>query len=120
MTVPTLEETLRDVLDAEATYAQATLRETRGPDTAVKLAVKAGQRAERTFLPVFQTVACKRGCGHCCHGVRIDVTPAEALTIARGFRETMPPEHVLSPAAFTCSTVCTRSSNVCVETTCGV
>jgi Fe-S-cluster containining protein len=86
----TLEETLRDLFTGETRQAEAVLSEPRNENTAVKLAVRAGQRAEQVFLPVFQRVACKRGCGFCCHGVRVDVTAPEALTIARGFRETMP------------------------------
>lgn len=90
----TFEETIRALFAAETENARAVLSEARDRNTAVKLAFKAGQRADRTFLPVFQSVACKPGCGFCCRGVRVDVTAPEALTIVRGFRETLPREHV--------------------------
>jgi len=90
MTQQELEETLRALFATETDAARSVLSEPRDANTAVKLAVRAGQRAQRTFLPVFQAVACKPGCGFCCRGVRVDVTAPEALTIARGFRETLP------------------------------
>lgn len=89
-----VEDVIRELFATEAANAASVLSETRDRNTAVKLAFGAGQRADRTFLPVFQSVACKPGCGFCCRGVRIDVTAPEALTIVRGFRETMPKEQV--------------------------
>ncbi|HEX3595084.1 MAG TPA: YkgJ family cysteine cluster protein, partial [Polyangiaceae bacterium] len=82
-------DALRNLYGTEVTSARAVLSGERDRNTAVKLAMGAGQRADRTFLPVFQAVACRSGCAFCCHGARIDVTAAEALTIARGFRETL-------------------------------
>lgn len=93
MTTP-LEDTIRELFATETATARSVLSEPRDRNTAVKLSVGTGQRADRTFLPVFQAVACKAGCGFCCRGVRVDVTAPEALTIARGFRETLPREHV--------------------------
>jgi len=93
MTTP-LEDTIRELFATETAAARSVLSEARDRNTAVKLAVRAGQRANHTFLPVVQSVACKPGCGFCCRGVRVDVTAPEALTIARGFRETLPREHV--------------------------
>lgn len=93
MTTPA-ENTIRELFATETASARAVLSERRDRDTAVKLSFGAGQRADRTFLPVFQSVACKPGCGFCCRGVRVDTTAPEALTIARGFRETMSKEHV--------------------------
>jgi Fe-S-cluster containining protein len=90
----TLQETLRGLFETETEAARAALSEGRDGDTAVKLAVRASQCAERTFLPLFQTVACKPGCAFCCRGVRVDVTAPEALTIARGFRETLSTAHL--------------------------
>jgi Fe-S-cluster containining protein len=89
-----LENTLRKLFATETANAGAVLSQARDRDTAVKLAFGAGQRTDRTFLPVFQSVACKPGCAFCCHGVRVDATAPEALTIVRGFRETMSKEHV--------------------------
>jgi Fe-S-cluster containining protein len=89
-----LENTLRELFATETETTRAALSEPRGPDTAVKLTFRAGQRADRTFLPVFQSVACKPGCAFCCRGVRVDATAPEALTIVRGFRETMTKEQV--------------------------
>jgi Fe-S-cluster containining protein len=89
-----LEQTIRELFATEAAAAASVLAEGRDRNTAVKLSVRAGQRADRTFLPVFQSVACRPGCAHCCRGVRVDVTAPEALTIARGFRETLAREHV--------------------------
>jgi Fe-S-cluster containining protein len=93
LTTP-FEKTIRGLCATETESASAILSEPRSRDTAVKLAFSAGQRADRTFLPVFQSVACKPGCGFCCRGVRIDTTAPEALTIVRGFRETMSEGHV--------------------------
>jgi Fe-S-cluster containining protein len=90
----TREETLRALFESETVSARAEIATGRDRNTAVKLTVLAGQRAERTFLPMFRTVACQPGCSFCCHGVRVDVTAPEALTIARGFREALPAEHV--------------------------
>lgn len=89
-----LENTIRELFATETSNAQSVLSQPRDRDTAVKLSVGAGQRADRTYLPVFQSVACKPGCSFCCHGVRVDATAPEALTIVRGFRETMAKEHV--------------------------
>jgi Fe-S-cluster containining protein len=89
-----IDDTLRELFATETETARSVLAEPRDRDTSVKLSMRAGQRADQTFLPVFQTVACKAGCGFCCRGVRVDVTAPEALTIARGFRETLPKEHV--------------------------
>jgi len=94
MTTMPLDDTIRELFDTETASARSVLSGARDRDTAVKLAFGAGQRADRTFLPVFQSVACKPGCGACCRGVRVDVTAPEALTIARGFRETLPREQV--------------------------
>jgi Fe-S-cluster containining protein len=91
---PSLEETLRALFAVETECARSALSQPRDRNTAVKLSVGAGQRENQTFLPVFQSVACKPGCGYCCHGVRVDVTAPEALTIARGFRETLSAEHL--------------------------
>ena len=93
MTTP-LENTLRKLFATETANAGAVLSQARDRDTAVKLAFGAGQRTDRTFLPVFQSVACKPGCAFCCRGVRVDVTAPEALTIARGFRETLSAAHL--------------------------
>jgi Fe-S-cluster containining protein len=93
LTTP-VENTIRELFATETASARAVLLEPRDRNTAVKLTFSAGQRADRTFLPVFQSVACKSGCGFCCRGVRVDATAPEALTIVRGFRETMPTEHV--------------------------
>jgi Fe-S-cluster containining protein len=92
--VSTVDDTIRTLFAIETEEARTVLSSARNQDTAVKLAVNAGQRAEHVFLPVFRTVACRRGCGFCCHGVRVDVTAPEALTIARGFREALPEAHV--------------------------
>jgi Fe-S-cluster containining protein len=88
------ENTIRQLFATETESARSVLSQARDRDTAVKLAFGAGQRADRTFLPVFQSVACKPGCASCCRGVRVDATAPEALTIVRGFRETMSKEHV--------------------------
>jgi Fe-S-cluster containining protein len=88
------EDAIRQLFASETGAARAVLSEPRDRNTAVKLAFGAGQRAERTFLSVLQSVACKPGCGFCCRGVRVDVTAPEALTIARGFRETLPEDHL--------------------------
>lgn len=88
------ETALRNLFTNETANAASVLSQPRDRDTAVKLAVGAGQRADRTFLPVFQSVGCKAGCAFCCRGVRVDATAPEALTIVRGFRETMPKEQV--------------------------
>jgi Fe-S-cluster containining protein len=93
MSVP-LEEMIREVFASETATARSVLSEARDRNTAVKLAVRAGQRGDRIFLEVVQSVACKPGCGFCCRGVRVDVTAPEALTIARGFRETLPKEQI--------------------------
>jgi Fe-S-cluster containining protein len=85
----TLQETIRALFDTETEAARAALSEGRDRNTAVKLVMHAAERAGRTFLPVFQTVACKPGCAFCCLGVRVDATAPEVLTIARGFRETL-------------------------------
>ena len=90
----TMNETIRRLFETETAAARSALAEARDRDTAVKLSYGAGRRADRTFLPVFQSVACTAGCAFCCHGVRVDVTAAEALTIARGFRETLPEPEV--------------------------
>ncbi len=89
-----VEEVIRELFATETASARAVLSEARDRNTAVKLSVGAGRRADRTFLPLFQSIACKPGCASCCRGVRVDVTAPETLTIARGFRETMPREHV--------------------------
>jgi Fe-S-cluster containining protein len=90
----TREDTLGQLFATETECARSLLLGQRDRDLAVKVAVGVGQRAERTFLPIFQTVACRAGCAFCCRGVRIDVTPVEALTIARGFRETLSEAHL--------------------------
>jgi Fe-S-cluster containining protein len=82
-------DVLRALYATEEASAAAVLSAARDRNTPVKLVMGAAQRADRTFLPVFQAVACRTGCDFCCRGVRIDVTAAEALTIARGFRETL-------------------------------
>jgi Fe-S-cluster containining protein len=89
--MPTLEDTLRSLFVNETHHATNVLSGRRDGDTAVKLAVGTGQRADRTFLPVFQSVACKAGCGYCCYGTPVHVTVPEVLTIARGFREMLGP-----------------------------
>jgi Fe-S-cluster containining protein len=89
--MPSLDDTLRTLFTNETHHASAILSERRDQDTPVKLAFGAGQRAERTFLTVFQTVACKPGCGYCCYGTPVHVTVPEVLTIARGFKETLGP-----------------------------
>jgi Fe-S-cluster containining protein len=89
-----LESTVRELFATETANARAVLSEGRSHDTAVKLTFRAGQRADRAFLPVLQSVACKPGCGFCCRGARVDATAPEALTIVRCFRETMSKEHV--------------------------
>lgn len=89
-----MKEAIRELFATETAAARSVLSERRDRDTPVKLSVRAAQRAERTFLPVTQSVACKAGCSFCCHGVSVDVTAPEALTIARGFRETLSREHL--------------------------
>lgn len=88
------EDEIRELFATETEASRAVLSEPRDRNTAVKLAFRAARRAEQTFLPVVKAVACKPGCGFCCHGVRVDVTAPEALTIARGFRETLSKEQV--------------------------
>jgi len=88
------DNTIRELFANETANARSVLSQARDRDTAVKLTFGAGQRADRTFLPVFQSVACKPGCAFCCRGVRVDATAPEALTIVRGFRETMSKEHI--------------------------
>ena len=98
LTTP-IENTIRELFATETANARSVLSQDRDRDTAVKLTFGAGQRADRKFLPVFQSVACKPGCGFCCRGVRVDATAPEALTIVRGFREAMSKEHVAVIAA---------------------
>jgi len=88
------EDAIRELFATETEAARAVLSEPRDRNTAVKLTFRAARRAEQTFLPVVQAVACKPGCGFCCHGVRVDVTAPEVLTIARGFRETLSKEQI--------------------------
>ncbi|HVU02518.1 MAG TPA: YkgJ family cysteine cluster protein [Polyangiaceae bacterium] len=86
-----LDDLLETLFRAELGNASRVLDGGRDRDTAVKLTMGAGARADRTFLPVLRDVACGPGCSFCCHGVRVDVTAPEALTLARGFRETLSP-----------------------------
>jgi Fe-S-cluster containining protein len=88
------EDAIRGLFATETEAARSVLAEPRDRNTAVKLAFRAAHRAERTFLSVVQSVACKPGCSFCCRGVPVDVTAPEALTMARGFRETLPAEQV--------------------------
>ena len=88
------EDAIRELFATETENARSVLHEARDRNTAVKLVVQAAQRAERTFLPVVESVACKPGCSFCCRGTRVDVTAPEALTIARGFRETLSKEDI--------------------------
>jgi Fe-S-cluster containining protein len=88
------EDAIRELFATETEAARSVLSESRDRNTAVKLAFRTAHRAERTFLPVLSTVACKPGCSFCCRGVPVDVTAPEALTIARGFRETLSKEHI--------------------------
>src|SRR4051812_47832235 len=87
------------ILEAEAEVATAVLSESRDGDTALKLAVGASVRAERTFLPLFEGVACKAGCAWCCRGLKVDVTAVEALTIAQRFRTALAPEKFAAMAS---------------------
>jgi hypothetical protein len=88
------EDAIRELFATETEAARSVLSEPRDRNTPVKLAFRAAHRAGRTFLPVLRSVACKPGCSFCCHGVPVDVTAPEVLTIARGFRETLSKEHV--------------------------
>lgn len=92
MAVP--DDVIRELFATETAVARSALSEPRDRDTAVKLSVRAAQRADRTFLPVLGSVACGPGCSFCCRGVPVHVTAPEALTIARAFRETLSKEHV--------------------------
>ncbi|HEX4339169.1 MAG TPA: YkgJ family cysteine cluster protein [Polyangiaceae bacterium] len=87
-------EALRGLYRAELDAARAVFAEVRDRNTALKLAMGTAQRAQRIFLPVMGAVDCRAGCSFCCHGVRVDVTAAEALTIARGFREALTAEQL--------------------------
>jgi Fe-S-cluster containining protein len=85
----TKDQILHALSAAETVSADAVLSLPRDRNTAVKLSVGAGQRAETRFLPLFERVACKAGCAFCCYGVQVHVTAPEVLALARGFRETL-------------------------------
>ena len=89
-----IEEALRELFAAETDATRAVLAEPRNRNTPVKLTVRSSHRAAQTFLPVLQSAACKAGCSFCCRGSQVDVPAVEALTIARGFRETLAPEQL--------------------------
>lgn len=39
-------------------------------------------------------VACAKGCAFCCHGMRVEVTPPEAISLAEYLRHRTPPERL--------------------------
>jgi Fe-S-cluster containining protein len=72
---------LPSLLEQESQSARESLEAPRTEDTASVFVFDAAARANR-FLPLLAEVACRPGCDHCCHGIKVDVTAAEALAVA--------------------------------------
>lgn len=69
----------------------------RGLTRTARLAMRQNSSTQRRtlkVLPAPQQPACKSGCGHCCHGIKVDVSPLEVITLVQHFQEHLSPEEL--------------------------
>ncbi|MET0794356.1 MAG: YkgJ family cysteine cluster protein [Polyangiaceae bacterium] len=87
---------LEQAFDAERALNRQVLREVRTPAELGALAMFVAARTDPRVdaLGVQLKVACARGCSWCCRGLRVEVTPPEAIALAEYIRLRTAPEQL--------------------------
>lgn len=86
----------RDVFEKERAVNRQMLREVATPMEIGTLPLFVASRVDphASELGWQLGIACNKGCGFCCHGLKVEVTPPEAIAIAEYLRNKTAPEQL--------------------------
>lgn len=86
----------RDSFERERAINQQVLREVSTPMEIGTLPLAAAARVDHraSELASQLRIACREGCGFCCHGLKVELTPPEAIAIAEYLRAKTDPEQL--------------------------